>query len=66
MAKRLPTRVLGCVGNIGLIKYEIRRGSFKKHGAIDFICNTLQKAQSLYWSPVVMVIYNAPCHSSIK
>ena len=51
---------------VGLIHYEIRRGSFKKPEAADFIRNCLQKAHVLYQSGVVMITNNAPCHSSIE
>ena len=52
--------VIGCIGNIGLIHYEIRRGSFRKPEAADFIRNCLRKPHVLYQSGVVMITGNAP------
>jgi len=58
--------LIRCIGNIGLIHHEIRRGSFKKPEAMEFIRNCLRKAQNNYASHVVMVIDNASCHGSIE
>jgi transposase len=58
--------VIGCIGNIGLIHCDIRRGAFKKPEAKAFIRRCLQNAQNLYQSAVVMVMDNAPCHTSIE
>lgn len=58
--------VIGCIGNMGLIHYELRRGAFKKPEANTFIRRCLQNARNLYQSPVVMVIDNAPCHASVE
>ena len=58
--------IIGCIGNVGLIHHEVRRGSFKTPQAKEFIRNCLRNAQTIYQSPVVMVIDNAPCHTSIE
>ncbi|GLV32871.1 hypothetical protein CBL_01764 [Carabus blaptoides fortunei] len=57
---------IGCIGNMGLIHHEIRRGSFKKPELKEFIRQCLQNAQNLYESAVVMIMDNAPCHSTIE
>lgn len=57
--------VIGCIGNMGLVHNEIRRGSFRKPEAADFIRVCLRKAQVIYQSPVIMVTDNAPCHASL-
>lgn len=58
--------LIGCIGISGLIHYELRRGSFKKPEANEFVKQCLRNAQNIYQEPVVMVIDNAPCHSSIE
>lgn len=58
--------VIGCIGNLGLIHHEIRRGAFKKPEANEFVRQCLRNAQNIYQSAVVMVIDNAPCHASIE
>lgn len=58
--------IIGCIGNVGLIHHEVKRGSFKTPDAQEFIRNCLRKALAKYQSPVVMVIDNAPCHTSIE
>ena len=58
--------VIGSIGNLGLIHHEIRRGSFKKPEANEFIRRCLRNARNIYQSPVVMVIDKAPCHNSIE
>lgn len=58
--------MIGCIGNMGLIHHEVRRGAFKTPQAKEFIRNCLRNARIKYQSPVVMVIDNAPCHTSIE
>lgn len=58
--------VIGCIGNMGFTYSEIRRGSFKKPDAQEFVRNCLRKAKNTYASPVVMIIDNAPCHTSME
>lgn len=58
--------MIGCIGNVGLIHHEVRRGAFKTPQANEFIRNCLRNALTKYQSPVVMVIDNAPCHTSIE
>lgn len=58
--------VIGCIGTMGLIHHEIRRGAFKKPEAHEYVRQSLRNAQNLYQSKVVLVIDNAPCHKSIE
>lgn len=58
--------LIGCIGNMGLIHYEVRRGPFKKPEANEFIRSTLRIARQMYQEPVVMVTDNAPCHASFE
>lgn len=58
--------LIGCIGNVGLIHYEIRRGSFKRPEAQEFVKQCLRNAQNTYHGSVALVIDNAPCHSSIE
>ncbi|GLV37631.1 hypothetical protein CBL_13904 [Carabus blaptoides fortunei] len=47
---------IGCIGNLGLIHHEIRRGSFKKPELKEFIRQCLQNAQNFYESAVVPML----------
>lgn len=58
--------LIGCVGNMGLIHHEIRRGAFKKPEANEFVRQCLRNARNIYQSEVVLVVDNAPCHASIE
>lgn len=58
--------VIGCIGNMGLIHHEIRRGAFKKPEAKEFMRRCLRNAQNIYRTSIVMVIDNAPCHAAIE
>lgn len=58
--------LIGCIGNMGLIHSELRRGSFKKPEANEFVRQCLRRAQGLYQTGVALVIDNAPCHSTIE
>ncbi|GLV46186.1 hypothetical protein CBL_02903 [Carabus blaptoides fortunei] len=49
-----------------LIQHEIRKGSSKKPELKEFIRQCLQNAQNLHESVVVMIMDNAPCHSTIE
>lgn len=41
---------------MGLIHHEIRRGTFRKPEAMEFICNFLKNAQNMYQLAAVVVI----------
>lgn len=58
--------LIGCIGTMGLIHYEIRRGAFKKPQANEFVRNLLRIAQNMYNSNVVLVVDNAPCHRDFE
>ena len=58
--------VVGCIGSLGLIHYEVRRGSFKKDSAQEWVKSCLRIAREKYGRPVVLVLDNAPCHSQIE
>nr|XP_022912684.1 uncharacterized protein LOC111423649 [Onthophagus taurus] len=58
--------LIACIGNMGLIHSEVRRGSFKKPEANEFVRQCLRRAQGLYQTGVALVIDNAPCHSTIE
>ena len=51
---------------MGLIHQEIRRGTFKKPEAKEFIRRCLRNAQNMYQTSIVLVIDNAPCHAAIE
>lgn len=50
-SKGCNIHVIGCIGNLGLVHHEIRRGAFKKPDANAFIRRCLQNARNLYQSP---------------
>lgn len=58
--------VIGCIGNLGLIHHEIRRGAFRMENANNFVRDCLRAAHNMYQSHVVLVVDNAPCHSSVE
>jgi len=58
--------VIGCISNMGLIHYEVKRGSFKKPDAKEFVRNCLTNASNVYQTPVVLIIDNAPCHAGVE
>lgn len=65
-SKGANVHVIGCISTMGLIHYEVRRGSFKMAEANNFVRQTLRNARNLYQNRVTLVIDNAPCHSSIE
>ena len=58
--------MIGCIGSLGLIHHEIRRGSFTKELAKDWMRTAFRLAREKNASPIVMVIDNAGCHSGIE
>lgn len=58
--------VIGCISNNGLIHHKIKRGSFKKEDVKEWTRECLRKANEIYERGVVLVIDNAPCHTSIE
>uniref|UniRef100_A0A0K0EC41 DDE_3 domain-containing protein n=1 Tax=Strongyloides stercoralis TaxID=6248 RepID=A0A0K0EC41_STRER len=64
--KGANVHLIGCIGNMGLIHHEIRKGAFKKPEAMDFVRQCLRSARNMYQSNVVLIIDNAPCHASIE
>ncbi|OAF69664.1 hypothetical protein A3Q56_02603 [Intoshia linei] len=55
-----------CIGNVELVHDEIKRGSFRKESAQEWMKNCLRKEKQKYNRPVVVVIDNALVHSDIK
>lgn len=58
--------VIGCIGNMGLVHHDIRRGAFRGPEAKEFVRSCLRAAENMYQSPVVLVIDNAPCHANLE
>lgn len=58
--------VIGCIGNLGLIYSQFRRGPFKIPEANEFVHECLRAAQNMYQSSVVLVLDNAPCHRNVE
>ena len=58
--------LIGCIRLRGLIYHQLRRGSFKKDDAKEWVKECLRKAKQIYGGPVALVIDNVPCHASIE
>ena len=58
--------MIGCIGSPGLIHHLVRRGSFTKNIARDWMRGALRAAKEKYGTPVVMIIDNAPSHTDIE
>ncbi len=58
--------MIGCIGFLGLIHHEIKRGSFNKESAKAWIEVCLRKANEIYGTQVLLVIDNAPYHSTVE
>ena len=65
-SKGSNVHVVGCMVNMRLFHYEVRKGSFKKPQTQEFVRNCLRISQTTYQTPVVMIIDNAPCHMEIE
>ena len=56
----------GCISSYGWIQRKIKRGSFKKKEAQEWVKGRLNTAQEIFNRPVVLVIDNAPAHSALE
>ena len=65
-SKGANVHIIGCISTIGLIHYEIQRGSFKKENAKAWMETCLRQSMIRHGEPVVMVVDNAPCHSQLE
>lgn len=58
--------LIGCIGPLGPLNFQVKRGSFKKDEARQYIQETLRQAEITYGRQVVLVIDNAPAHSNVE
>ena len=58
--------IIGAISNMGFIHHQLKRGSFKKVNAIEWIKDCLRLSMSKHGGPVVLVLDNAPCHSNVE
>ena len=65
-SKGANVHCIGAISNLGLIHYELKRGSFKKENALVWMRTCLRIAMEKHGGPIVLVIDNAPCHSNIE
>ena len=65
-SKGANVHTIGAISSLGLIHYELRRGSFKKENAAEWVKTCLRVAISKHGGPVVLVVDNAPCHSQVE
>ena len=65
-SKGANIHVIGCISTLGLIHHEVRRGSFHREDACEWLRACFRKAFKVYRRPVVIVIDNAPCHSRVE
>ena len=56
--------MIGCISNSGMVHSLIKRGAFKKEDALEFVEEAFRKANDIYHGPVVIIIDNAPAHST--
>ena len=54
------------MSNVGLLYYEVKRQAFKGKQAYEWTRNCLRATKLKFYGPVVMVIDNAHCHSSLE
>ena len=48
--------IIGCIGSLGLINHEIKKDSFCREDAMQWMSVCLRNAYSLYRRPVVVVL----------
>ena len=65
-SKGANVHVIGAISNLGIVHYELKRGSFKKENAQEWIKTCLRKAVKVHGGPVVLIVDNAPCHSGVE
>ena len=65
-SKGANIHVIGCISSMGMIYHEIRRGSFRRDSALEWVKRCLRRANEIYGGVVVLVLDNAPCHSVIE
>ncbi|KAF7685812.1 hypothetical protein CDIK_3439 [Cucumispora dikerogammari] len=65
-SKGSNVHIIGAISSLGLIHYELKRGSFKKENAAESVKTCLRIAISKHGGPVVLVVDNAPCHSQVE
>ncbi|KAF7700677.1 hypothetical protein CDIK_0886 [Cucumispora dikerogammari] len=58
--------VIAAISTLGLIHYELRRGSFKIENAVKWFKSCLRVAVERHGEPVVIVIDNDPCHTNVE
>ena len=65
-SKGANVHVIGAISNLGIVHYQLKRGSFKKENAQKWIKTCLRKAVKVHGGPVVLIVDNAPCHSGVE
>lgn len=65
-SKGANIHLIGGISNLGWMAHTIKRGSFRKPDAVEWIKVCLRAAMSKHGGPVVMVMDNAPCHSNVE
>ena len=51
---------------MGIVHYEIKRGSFKKDDAREWVKTCIKKAIEKHGGAIVLAVDNAPCHSNLE
>lgn len=65
-SKGSNVHLIGCISTFGWVLIETKRGAFKKEEAHSWVKRCLLKANEIFKVPVVLVIDNAPAHSSVE
>ena len=66
VASESNVHMIGCIASLGLTHHKIKRGSFCREDAMQWMSICLRNAYNLYKRPVVVVLDNAACHSRIE
>ena len=65
-SKGANVHVIGAISNLKIVHYELKRDSFKKENAQEWIKICLRKSVKVHGGPVVLIVDNAPCHSGVE
>ncbi|KAF7685182.1 hypothetical protein CDIK_4069 [Cucumispora dikerogammari] len=65
-SKEANVHIIGAISSLGLIHYELKKDSFKKESASEWVKTCLRIAISKHGGPVVLVVDNALCRSQVE
>ena len=65
-SKGANIHIIGAISEAGVEHMQVKRGSFKKEDAREWLKECLRRSMRRHGGPVAMIIDNAPCHSNIE